>query len=210
MTETVGQGGPEDAVSNRHVRRRALALTIEQCHKCPGLNEPGKTEAAPGFGSIRSPVVVIGQSLCERCMDTKVPFTGGSGLLIDQALADAELSKPDIFITNVVHCHPPNNRKSYRYEISNCKQYLFDEVEIVAPKLVIGLGNDAELTLLSKYRVLKPLSWQPFSPPETRGSNDAYFLFMPHPSWIKRQHDETLERQYVLGLAGALRWSFSR
>ena len=59
-------------------------------------------------------------------MDTKVPFTGGSGRLIDDILEMAGLDKPDIFITNVVHCHPPNNRKSYRYEIDNCKHYLFD------------------------------------------------------------------------------------
>ena len=107
---------------NRYQRRRELAVTIEQCHKCPGMNEPGKTEAAPGFGSIRSPVVIVGQSLCEKCMDTKVPFTGGSGRLIDDSLKAANLDKPEIFITNVVHCHPPNNRKSYRYEIDNCKQ----------------------------------------------------------------------------------------
>jgi DNA polymerase len=136
---------------NRYQRRRELAITIEQCHKCKDLNEPGKTEAAPGFGSVQSPVVIVGQSLCEKCMDTKVPFTGGSGRLIDESLEIAGLDKPDIFITNVVHCHPPNNRKSYPHEIDNCKQYLFDEVKMVAPQLVIGLGEDAKVTLLSKY-----------------------------------------------------------
>jgi DNA polymerase len=77
-------------------------------------------------------------------MDTKVPFTGGSGRLIDDSLKVANLDKPDIFITNVVHCHPPNNRKSYAHEIDNCKQYLFDELAIISPKLVIGLNRTGE------------------------------------------------------------------
>jgi uracil-DNA glycosylase family 4 len=195
---------------NKYQRRRELAITIEQCHKCKDLNEPGRTEAAPGFGSIRSPVVIVGQSLCEKCMDTKVPFTGGSGRLIDDSLKAANLDKPDIFITNVVHCHPPNNRKSLQLEIDNCKPYLVDELDIISPKLVIGLGNDARVTLLSEYRDVNPLSWQPFSAPTATGSNDPHFLFAPHPSWILRQHSDSLERQYVAGLASALRWSFGR
>jgi uracil-DNA glycosylase family 4 len=44
-------------------------------------------------------------------METQVPFTGGSGRLIDDALALAGMPKNSIFITNVVHCHPPGNRK---------------------------------------------------------------------------------------------------
>ena len=142
-------------------------------------------------------------------MDTKVPFTGGSGRLIDASLEIAGLDKPDIFITNVVHCHPPPDAKKSDPEwIKNCKGYLFEELEFAAPKLVIGLGEDAEVTLLSKYRDVEPLSWQPFAAPKPRGSDDPYFLFMPHPSWIKRQHDDSLEQQYVAGLASALRWAF--
>jgi hypothetical protein len=75
---------------------------------------------------------------------------------------------------------------------------------------VIGLGKDARVTLLLEYREVKPLSWQPFSAPIDSRSDDPYFLFMPHPSWIKRQHDDSLERQYLAGLASALRWSFGK
>ncbi|BBZ70795.1 uracil-DNA glycosylase family protein [Mycobacterium paraseoulense] len=192
---------------NKHQRRRELAITIEQCHKCDGMNEPGVTEAAPGFGSIRSPVVIVGQSLCEKCMDTKVPFTGGSGRLIDASLQLAGLDKPDVFITNVVHCHPSKNHESLPIWIDNCKGYLFSEIDIVEPRLVIGLGKDARTTLLSHYGDTEPLLWQPFSAPKTRG---LHFLFMPHPSWIRRQHNDSLEQQYVYGLASALRWSFGK
>ena len=92
---------------------------------------------------------------------------GGSGRLVDDSLSAADLDKSDIFITNVVHCHPPENRKSRRHEIDNCKHYLFEELEILAPQLVIGLGEDAKAALLSKYFEAESLSWKPFRVPES-------------------------------------------
>ncbi len=50
---------------NKEQRRRILADKIEHCHKSPGMNEPGKTQAAAGYNSVRSPVVIVGQSLCD-------------------------------------------------------------------------------------------------------------------------------------------------
>ena len=40
------------------------------------------TQAAPGWGSVHSPVVLVGQRLCHDCMESQKPFTGGSGRLI--------------------------------------------------------------------------------------------------------------------------------
>ncbi len=53
-------------------------------------------------------------------MATQIPFTGGSGKLIDECFDRAEIAKEEIFITNVVHCHPPKNRKSLPEWIKNC------------------------------------------------------------------------------------------
>ncbi len=82
------------------------------------------------------------------CMQTQVPFTGGSGRLLDQAFDLASVCKEQLYITNVVHCHPPDNRPSRPEEIENCSEYLCRELEIVRPKLVIGLGKDAREWLL--------------------------------------------------------------
>jgi len=172
------------------------------------MNREGHTASAPGFGSIDSPVVMVGQSLCEKCMETKVPFTGGSGELIDDSLERAGFAKDAIFITNVVHCHPPRNRPSYDYEIVNCCSYLHRELELVRPRLVIALGRDAHRVLSFFHPGSRPLPW-PFAPPRARGIRRApYLLFAKHPSWIKRQHDAALEEEYVSRLADAVRWSF--
>jgi DNA polymerase len=84
----------------RERRMRTLATRIKNCALCPGMNIPEVTEAAPGYGSAQSPVMVVGQSLCGPCMATQIPFTGGSGRFLDRALAAAGLVKEAVFTTN--------------------------------------------------------------------------------------------------------------
>lgn len=133
----------------RQRQMKELRAQIKACEKCEGMNIHGVTQAAPGWGSVDSPVVLVGQSLCHDCMESQIPFTGGSGRLIWASIKRAGIDKPDdVFITNVVHCHPHSepvdNRASKRHEIDNCTPYLVRELDIVKPELVIGLGNDAE------------------------------------------------------------------
>jgi DNA polymerase len=181
---------------------------IRACGKCTGLNVKGVTEAAAGFGSLRSPVAIVGQSLCRPCMKKQEPFVGGSGTLLDAGFAQAGISKEQLFVTNVVHCHPPKNKKSLRLWIENCSPYLHRELEIVHPRLVIGLGKDAEAALRDFYGDTTALPW-PFRTPSAAAARKSLRLhFIKHPSWIKRQHDEALEGQYVRSLARAVRWGF--
>lgn len=80
-------------------------------------------------------------------MESRIPFTGGSGIYIDRALELADRKKPELFITNVVHCHPEDDRKSRPYDIDNCLPFLHEELDVVLPRLIIGLGDDAEAVL---------------------------------------------------------------
>jgi len=130
-------------------RMKELRAQIKACEKCEGMNIHGVTQAAPGYGSVHSPVVLVGQSLCHECMESQIPFTGGSGELIDASLALAGVDKRDIFITNVVHCHPHSeprdNRASKPHEIANCTPYLVRELNIVEPELITGFGQTLHL-----------------------------------------------------------------
>ena len=196
--------------------RRVLADEILSCHRCPDMNELGVSQSAAGYGSISSPVVLVGQSLCTECMATGVPFTGGSGLLIDQALKDVGLEKEHIFTTNVVHCHPagPDNRKSLPHEKERCRPFLRREIELVKPRLVIGLGGDAE----EAVRLLCPdapeLPWAHIDS-STPNFSETAVTFAYHPSYVKRpRRGETREdraarqQQWVSSLAAAFSWSF--
>jgi len=178
------------------------------------MNIPGETKSAPGYGSVYSPVVIVGQSLCHQCMDSQIPFTGGSGKLIDEALNLAGIDKDQAFITNVVHCHPHDhprdNRASYPHEIENCTPYLHRELDIVGPRLVIGLGRDAAAVLQAHYPDTEPLPW-PFVAPREFRVRPA-LLLGPHPShvlmpWVRNKRPGIRE-EFVTSLERALKWSF--
>jgi uracil-DNA glycosylase len=190
----------------------AVSSDIVGCRSCAGMNIRGKTQAAPGYGSPWSPVVLVGQSLCGKpCMTAQIPFTGGSGRFLDEGFKRARIAKREAFTTNVVHCHPPGNRASFDHEIENCRPYLLQELQIIQPKLVITLGKDAAAALRGIYPDARQLTW-PFATPATEGPQMAAIpdlLPVPHPSWLKYQPLERRD-EYVDALARAIRWGFSR
>jgi len=196
--------------SDRRLRKSLLDDVIRECRRCPDMNEQGVTQAAPGWGSIDSPVVLVGQSLCEQCMKQQEPFYEGSGSLLESSFSRVPIDKDQLFLTNAVHCHPRGNRKSYNHEIVNCSPHLLGELELVRPRLIIGLGEDAERVLMFLYPTARIVPW-PFSEPKNLRSKTVPCLhFMKHPSWIKRKHDSALEDVYVQSLAGALKWALNK
>lgn len=183
---------------------------IRTCRRCDDMNEIGVTQAAPGWGEINSPVAIVGQSLCEQCMAPQQPFYEGSGSLLNESFAKAGCDKSELFITNAVHCHPRGNRPSYTHEIANCSSYLFRELEIVRPRLVIALGEDAQRVLSFLYPTARKVL-SPFETPKNLRSKTVPCLhFATHPSYIKRQHSPALEAEWVRSLAEALKWAIAR
>lgn len=198
-------------------RRRAKARLdrkIKACRKCTSpdhLNEPGKTESAPGFGSIDSPVAIVGEALCRACMEKQEPFYGGSGRVLDRCFDRAQILKTELFITNSIHCHPPDDRDPYPHETANCADFLRAELrEIVQPRLVIGVGKFAKAALQSLYPTGRELAW-PFGVPRSRVSDRSeatYLLFPPHPYWIMTRPVQIRE-DYERRLARAIQWGFA-
>lgn len=205
VTSNAAQDVTDDS---RRMLKIVLDDEIARCRRCDGMNIPGVTASAPGYGSLTAPVALVGQSLCEKCMESQVPFTGGSGDLVDAGIKLAGREKEDVFISNAVHCHPPKNRASHEHEIVNCSPFLHRELEIVRPRLVITLGRDAERVVSFLYPRAR-VSVPPFETPRGRLPRGVPHIFnAKHPSWIQRQHDDELEADYVSGLAAAIRWSF--
>lgn len=199
----------------RQRRKAALDRRIKACRKCVDpdrLNEPGVTESAPGFGSIDSPVAIVGEALCRACMEAQEPFLGGSGRVLDRCYQRAGVAKVDLFITNSIHCHPPGDRDPRAHESANCLPFLRTELrDIVAPRLVIGVGKFAKAALVQVYPAARELSW-PFRLPRPHRDDqpgEPYLLFPPHPYYMMTR-DPVLREQYERGLARAIAWGFDR
>lgn len=127
-----------------------LRKRIVGCRECSGLGIPKVSSPAFLFGNYNSDIMFLGQSACYKCMLTGIPFypgepggVKGSGYLIDEVLDECELKRSDVYITNVIKCHPPKNRPSFPYEIKNCGKYLNYELELIDPKIIIALGKDS-------------------------------------------------------------------
>ena len=189
--------------------RDALAADIAACRRCPGLNVEGVTGSAPGYGCETSPVMLVGQSLCKRCMkDPAEPFRGGSEWLITRALERAGRVKSDLFVTNVVHCHPPDDRASEDHEKANCARFLRRELALVGPLLMVGLGDDAHDALRNECRRALVIEWRRFAPRPVLPADGPVVLCLPHPSNAKFWPAPERE-QWIESLAAAVRWGFS-
>ncbi len=102
-----------------------------------------------GDGSPASAIVLIGEAPGEQETLLGKPFVGKAGKNLDEFLDITGLHRPDLFITNVVKFRPvkisdkgrASNRPPTREEISLFRPYLLEELSIIAPKIIVTLGN---------------------------------------------------------------------
>lgn len=115
------------------------------CDRCTLSLE--RTKIVPGVGNKHSAVVFLGEApgTCED--ELGQPFVGRSGILLNKMLESIGLSREDVFITNTVKCRPPNNRPPTYTEKHTCSNYLDYELEVIQPKIIVGLGLTAGKTL---------------------------------------------------------------
>ncbi len=69
------------------------------------------------------------------------PFVGPAGKYLDQLLASIGLNRTQVYITNVIKTRPPENRDPLPAEISNCRQWLERQIEIIRPRMLVTLGR---------------------------------------------------------------------
>ncbi|MCS7137696.1 MAG: uracil-DNA glycosylase, partial [Candidatus Caldarchaeum sp.] len=120
----------------------AVADEVRGCRLCPLWMS--RRNAVPGEGNPNAEVMFIGEGPGEDEDLQGRPFVGRSGKLLTEALEKAGIRREDVFITNVVKCRPPGNREPTPEETSVCtKNYLFRQIELVNPRLIVLLGSVA-------------------------------------------------------------------
>jgi DNA polymerase len=104
----------------------------------------------PGIGSCHSKIVFIGEAPGRDEDARGEPFVGRAGRILDSALAKAGTGRPRVYISNVVKCRPPNNRRPKKDEIDSCRGYLESELAEIKPTVICVLGQTAAKTLFDK------------------------------------------------------------
>lgn len=113
----------------------------------------GARNAVPGIGNPHAEVMLIGEAPSAYDDRSGAPFTGPSGVFLDELLAAAGKSRPEIYLTNLVKHHPPENRELHPDEISACAGYLVREIAAVSPILIVTLGRGALQWFLPNARI---------------------------------------------------------
>jgi uracil-DNA glycosylase len=116
-----------------------VAGAILDCTRCP-LAE-GRTQAVPGSGHPEADIMFIGEGPGFHEDRQGVPFVGAAGKFLDELLADINLSREDVYITNVVKCRPPGNRDPLPQELKACNPYLERQIALIDPKVIVTLGR---------------------------------------------------------------------
>ncbi|HET7099239.1 MAG TPA: uracil-DNA glycosylase [Patescibacteria group bacterium] len=101
----------------------------------------GATKLVFGSGNTEAKVLLIGEGPGRNEDATGLPFVGQAGKLLDKLLILAGLERKKVFITNVVHHRPPENRDPLPNEIEAYGKYLDEIIKIINPKLIITLGR---------------------------------------------------------------------
>lgn len=125
-----------------------LKQFVDTCRRCPLSATRGK--AVMGKGSLSSPVLFIAEAPGQNEDRDGIPFTGRSGELFDRMLSEIGLSREQIYLTNIVKCHPPNNRDPKPEEQELCIPYLKYETILLRPRIIVCLGR------IAAQRIIRP------------------------------------------------------
>ena len=132
-----------------------VAERIRTTHCC-GLC-PYRTNAVPGDGNPHARLVLIGEGPGATEDAQGKPFVGQAGNLLNGILEAIEVPRDSVYITNIVKCRPPQNRKPLPDEIAACIPYLHRQLEIIRPKVILAMGGTAGESMLGVRKSLGEL-----------------------------------------------------
>ena len=176
---------------DRERRLEELARQVSVCTKCDLAKT--RTNTVFATGDPYSPLMLVGEGPGENEDATGLPFVGRAGKLLDDILAAVDLTRQQIYLTNIVKCRAAveeggrmKNRQPKTGEIRACNPYLQGQIEAVKPEIMLCLGGPAAKTIIDKdFRITKDRGrWYDIDGVKTM----ATF----HPAYVLRQRGDDL------------------
>lgn len=178
------------SLAERANRERLLtraATVAAACRKC----QIGYTRSKNvyGEGDPCARLMVVGEGPGETEDRLGRPFVGRAGQLLDQMLAAIDLPREDVYICNTVKCRPTlseggklRNRAPEPLEMANCRAYLDEQIDIIAPAVILALGAPAAKSFLGpKFQITRQRgSWYD-------GPAGIPLMVTFHPAYVLRQ-----------------------
>ena len=174
-----------DAERRRQFADDKISYFTRNCHGCPLCQHSEHTQKVRGEGSIKSPLMFIGEGPGFEEDKVGKPFVGKAGQLLTTILNKMNISRERVYITNIIKCRPPKNRTPLREEVKACSKILRLELDIIKPEVVVALGA----TPLKYFNVDGGIT-------RARGKwlniDGSWIMPTYHPAYILRLHGKAL------------------
>lgn len=120
---------------------------IGDCTRCK-LCSLGRQQIVFGVGNPSADLMFVGEAPGADEDQQGVPFVGRAGQLLTKIIEAIDLRREDVYIANVIKCRPPNNRNPEPDEVDACVPFLFKQIDLIQPKVIVALGTFAAHALL--------------------------------------------------------------
>lgn len=161
---------------------KQLNKQVKTCTNCQ-LSQT-RTNTLCGEGDLNARLLLVALSPGKEEDAHNKMFVGPSGRILDKLFKAAHIRRDMVYMTNLIKCMLPKNRRPKMNEIESCKPFLDDEITIIQPQIIVPLGYYATRTILKKYDADPPAARKDFS--SLYGtlifSNDQTIFPLPHPA----------------------------
>ena len=158
----------------------SLAQEADRCERC----ELHRTRGKVVFGAGTPPVrwLFVGEAPGAEEDKQGLPFVGRAGTLLGAMLSSIDLSREDVYIANVLKCRPPNNRDPFGQEVRECSPFLYRQINLVRPGIIVAMGRFAAQVLLNSDQSLGQLRGSPHN----FGESSVPLVVTYHPAYLLR------------------------
>jgi len=135
-----------DENASHQVQLDQIRTDIGDCKRCRLCEQ--RNNIVFGVGNPHAELMFVGEAPGRDEDKQGEPFVGRAGQLLTKIIEAMKFQRQDVYIANVVKCRPPENRNPAPDEIATCEPFLLRQIEVIQPKVIVGLGNFAVQTLL--------------------------------------------------------------
>jgi DNA polymerase len=161
---------------------QAIRQDIGDCTRCK-LHRLGRSQVVFGVGNPAADLMFVGEAPGRDEDIQGIPFVGRAGQLLTKIIESIGLARDDVYIANVIKCRPPENRNPEPDEVTTCEPFLFGQIDVIKPKVIVALGTFAARALLRTEDPISRLRGRVY---EYRG---AKLIPTFHPAFLLRSPD---------------------
>jgi DNA polymerase len=158
---------------------KAVRDDIGDCTRCK-LHTLGRKQIVFGVGNPNADLMFVGEAPGADEDIQGEPFVGRAGQLLTKIIEAINLRREDVYIANVIKCRPPNNRNPEPDEVEQCEPFLFRQIDLIKPKVIVALGKFAAQCLLRTNDPITRIRGREFT------YRDAILIPTYHPAYLLR------------------------